>query len=107
MAERGAWPGRLRIGIGGKHEREAQLLEVLLVGERQILVEPLGHEHFRRRAPMRAAVGKLDARAHEHLRRLGERDNAEPKGQAQAHRSFVEANVSNGEYRRHHVVRAL
>ena len=97
MAERGAWSGRIRIGIGGERERKAKLLEILLIGEREVLVEPLGHEHFRRRSPMRAAVGKLDACAHENLRRLGERDHAEPKGQAQAHLPFVEAHFSNGE----------
>jgi hypothetical protein len=57
-----------------------QLLEIFLVGEREILVEPFGREQFRRRSPMRAAVGKFDPRAHEHLRRIGERDHAKPKG---------------------------
>ena len=101
MAERGARSGRrLRIGVDGEHEREAQLLEIVLVGEREILVEPLGREQLRRRSPMRAAVGKLDARAHEHLRRLRERDHAEPKRHAQAHLPFVEAHFSHGEYGR-------
>src|SRR5262249_29639674 len=94
---------RFRIGVGGKHEREMQLLEILLVGERQILVEPLGHEQFRRRSPVRATVGKFDPRAHEYLRRLGERDHAKPKGQAQAYLPFVKAYFSNREYGRRHV----
>ena len=86
-----------RIAIRGQREREPQLLEILLIGERKILVEPLGHEHFRRRSPMRVTVRKLDAGAHEYLRRLGECDHAEPKGQAQAHLPFVEAHFSNVE----------
>ena len=107
MAERGARSGRLRIGGGGEHEREPQLLEIVLVGEREILVEPLGRQQLRRRSPMRAAVGKLDPHTHERLRRLGERDNAEPKGQAQAHFPFVEAHVSNVEEGCRHVRRSF
>ena len=103
MAERGARSGRLRISGGGEHERKPQLLEIVLVGEREILVEPLGRQQLRRRSPMRAAIGKLDPHAHERLRRLGERDNAEPKGQSQAHSPFVEEHVSNGEEGCRHV----
>jgi hypothetical protein len=103
MAERGARSGRLGIGVGGEHERETQLIEIFLVGECKILVEPLGREQFRRRSPMRATVEKFDPRAHKHLRRLGERDHAKPKGQAQAYLPFVEAHFPNGEYGRRHV----
>src|SRR5262249_57929574 len=103
MAKRSARLVRLRIRVGGEHERKTQLLEIFLVGKRQILVEPLGCEQFRRRPPMRATVGKFDPRAHEYLRRLGERDHAKPKGQAQPYLPFVEAHFSNGKYGRRHV----
>ena len=103
MAERGARSGRIRIGVGGEPERETQLLEIFLVGECEILVEPLGREQLRRRSPTRATVEKFDSGAHEHLRRLGERDHAKPKGQAQAYLPFVEAHFSNREYGRRHV----
>jgi len=103
MAKCGVRSRRFRIGVGGNHERETQLLEIFLVGEREILVEPLGREQFRRRSPVRATVGKFDPCAHEYLRRLGECDHAKPKGQAQAYLPFVEAHFSNREYGRRHV----
>src|SRR5688572_23430380 len=39
-----------QIEIPGSEKRSAQLLEVVLVAERGILVEPLRHQHLRRRA---------------------------------------------------------
>src|SRR5262249_39614993 len=80
MAKRGARSCWTRIGVRGKHERETKLLEIFLVGKRQILVEPLGRQQFRRRSPMRATVETFDPGAHEHLRRFDERDHAKPKG---------------------------
>ena len=103
MAKRGAWFNRVRVSSGGKSEREAQLLKICLVGQREILIEPFGHEHLRCRAPIRAAISKLDACAHEHLWRLGERDHTEPKWQAQVNVSLIEANVANRECGRRHV----
>src|ERR1700738_1006228 len=40
MAKRGAWFNRVRVSSGGKSEREAQLLKICLVGQREILIEP-------------------------------------------------------------------
>ena len=48
----------------------AQLVEVLLVRQRGVLVEPLRRQQLRRRALGLAAVLQPDARAHEGLRRL-------------------------------------
>ena len=103
MAEGGAVPALHRIGIGGEPQRETQLLEILLIGQREALVEPLRNQHLGRRAPLRAAIGKLDTRAYERLWRLGQRDHAEPERQAKAHRPLVQMHFSDGEYGRGHV----
>src|SRR5436190_1224515 len=63
----------------------AQLLVVVFVGERGILVEPLGRQQLGGGALGFAPVLGPDAAAHEGLRRLGERDHAEAERHAQLH----------------------
>jgi hypothetical protein len=76
--------------------RSAQLLEVLLVAERRVLVEPLRREQLGRRAFSFLSVLKNNSGSNERLRRLGQRDHAEAKGHAQLHRALEELDFLDG-----------
>ena len=73
------------VRLAREAERQAELIEVLLVAERRVLVEPLGREHLGGRALGLAAVLEPDARAQERLGRRRERHHAEAKRHAEAH----------------------
>ena len=90
------------IGAGREPKRQPQLVEIVLVRQRQVLVEPFRRQHLGGGAPLRTAVGKLDTNAHETLRRLGQRHHAEPERHSQVNVSFVEANLAHGEQGRRH-----
>ena len=60
----------IQVRVGGNRERKPQLIEIFVVREREVLVEPFGRKQFGGGPPMRAAVGQLDAHAHKTLRRL-------------------------------------
>ena len=68
---------------GGHGERPAQLVEIILVGQRRVLVEPLGRQDLGRPAGALTPVCQPDARPDEALRRLGQRHHAEAKRHAQ------------------------
>ena len=103
MSERRARPIGLQIGVGREPQRKSKLVEIVLVRQRQILVEPFGRQQFGGGAPMRLPAGQLDAGAHKTLRRLGKRNHAEAKRHAQAHGSLVKLHVADEELRRGHV----
>ena len=91
---------RLRFGeIGSARQLQhaPQLVEVVLVGQRQVLVEPLGRHHLGGRAPFAPAIGELDARAGERLRAFGERHHAEAEGQPQHNRPLVQLDFADDE----------
>ena len=68
----------------------AQLLEVVLVRERRVLVEPLRRQQLGGAALGLPAVLETNPDANEGLGRLGERDHAEAKGHAQPHVALEE-----------------
>ena len=103
MAKRGSCLA-VDIGAGREPQRQPQLVEIILVRQRQVLVEPFRGEQFCGGAPLRSAVGKLDTNAHEALRRLGECHDAEPERHPQPDVSFVENNLAHAEQRRSHAV---
>jgi hypothetical protein len=105
MAERRSCLG-VDIGAGGEPERQAQLLEIILVRQCHVLVEPFWRQQLGGATPLRTAVGKFDTRAHKALRRLGERHHTEPERHTQVDVSFVETNLANGEEGRIHVAAA-
>jgi hypothetical protein len=74
----------------GNAERRAELVEVVLVAQGRVLVEPLGCEQFGRSPFRPSPVLQPDPHARESLRRLGERDDSETKGHAQAHVALEE-----------------
>ena len=78
------------IRIASERERESQLVEVLLIGEPRVLVEPFRRHELGGRARGFASVVEADARAHEGLRRGGERHDAEAKWQPEAHLALEE-----------------
>jgi hypothetical protein len=100
VAERavGARVGEVRRARQLQHV--AQLREVVVVAQAQVLVEPLGCHQLGGAAPRRAAVGQLDARVRERLRALGQRDDAEAKRQPQRHRPLVQRELAHMEARR-------
>ena len=101
-----------RVGAGGEQavarhrKRAAQLIEILLVGQRRRFVEPFRRQHLGRYAVTLAAVGQLDARAHEQLRRFAQGDDAEAKRQPQRHRPLEEFRCQQSQLRRAHGVTA-
>ena len=70
VAERGVGARRRGSSRARDAERRAQLVEVVLVAERRVLVEPLRRQQLGGHALGLAAVGEPDAHAHEGLRRL-------------------------------------
>src|SRR5207302_1269012 len=96
VAERGVLAGG-EVGVARERERGAQLIDVLLVAERRVLVEPLGHQHFRRRARGLLAVLESDARAHESLRRRGERHDAEAERHPEPHVALEKGDLPDRE----------
>ena len=104
MAE-GAAPRRIvEVGVARDPEREAQLLVVVLVGKREVFVEPLGREQFGGHAPPAAPVLELDAHARECLRRLGQRDHAEAKRHTQLDVAFVQCDLRHAQQRGAHSI---
>src|SRR5205809_597342 len=73
------------VGVARQRQRGAQLIDVLLVAERRVLVEPFRYQHFGRRAFGLLAVLEGDAGAHEGLRRRGERHDPEAERQPEPH----------------------
>src|SRR5690606_15538328 len=59
--------GRSEIDFARQFQRLAQLMVVLLVAERQVLVEPFGGERLSRYAQRFASVVKQDTHAHDRL----------------------------------------
>ena len=101
MAEGGAGLA-IRITAGGKPERQAQLSEVVLIRQRQILVEPFRRQQFGGRAPLRTAIGKFDADAHKALWRLGQCHDAKAKRHPKADVTLVEPHLPDKEMRAGH-----
>ncbi len=89
----------VRVEPAGDAQRVAQLLEVVLVAERGVLVEPLRRHQLGRHALGLRAVVQADARAHEGLRRGGERDHAEAEGHAQLDVALEQLDRFDGEQR--------
>jgi hypothetical protein len=99
--ERRAARDLIAIGVGVERERRcrsaraiklhrnvdrlAELLDILVVAEREILVEPFGGQRLGGNAGGAAAVGRGDRHAQHRLRRLGDRDDAEAERQPQFH----------------------
>ena len=81
-------------------QRSPQLLEVVLVGKRRILVEPLRHKQLCRRALRFPAVLQTNARPHECLRRLAQRDDAEAERHSERHMALEEINLIHHELHR-------
>jgi hypothetical protein len=81
---------RLTAGVapaGGRQaQRAAQLLEVLLVRQRRVLVEPLGHHQLGTGSHAALAVD-VDLHPHEGLRRLRDGGSAKTERQPQRHRA--------------------
>jgi hypothetical protein len=95
----------VRIEPACNAQRLAQLLEVVVVAERGVLVEPLRRHQLGRQALCLCAVGQPDARTHEGLRRGGERDHAEAKRHAQLDRALEQLDRFNSEqWRRVHSI---
>ena len=101
VSERGVLPAG-EVGIPGQGERAAQLIEILLVRERGVLVEPLRHQQLGGGALGLAPVLEPDARAHERLRRARERRRAEAERQPQRDVALVERDFRHREARRAH-----
>jgi hypothetical protein len=78
---------------GGDGERAAELVEIVLVGEVRVLVEPFGGEKLGGPADGLAAVAHLDGGPDEGLRCLGQGDDAEAERHAQLHRALEEADL--------------
>ncbi len=87
-------------------ERGAELVEILLVGKRRILVEPLGRQKFGRLADRRPAVDR-HLGAHENLWRFRQRTRAELERDAERRRPLEEVDGANGDGRRRHPRPAL
>ena len=90
---------RLAIGRGGELDRLPELVLVLRVGERRVLVEPLGGEHLGGVAEAFAAVVEADVDAKERLHALGDGDDAEAERQAQAKRLLERLDAEHLELR--------
>ncbi len=88
------------VGRGGDRRGIAKLLEVVFVGQREVLVEPLRREQLGGHAPAFASVVQAHAHPHERLRRSGERDDAEAERQPQLHVALVQLDVEDFKRRR-------
>ena len=77
---------RFAIRVGRDLDRLAQLVVVLRVGQRRVLVEPLGRERLGGVAEALAAVVEADLHAHDRLATFGVGDRAETKRHAQPER---------------------
>jgi hypothetical protein len=71
----------------------AQLFEIIVVTERQILVELFGRQHFGRGSFRLATVFGLDSHACENLRTGGECPHAEAERQPQYDAALEQLNV--------------
>ena len=94
------------IGTGREPQRQPQLVEIVLVRQRQVLVKPFRRQHLGGGAPLRTAVGELDTHAHETLRRLGQRHHAEPERHSQVNVSLEETDLAHAEQGRRHAAAA-
>ncbi len=81
-------------------QRAAQLVEVLLVAERRVLVEPLRRQQFGRLTDRARAV-HIDLGADEDLRRLGEDVAAEAERNAKPDVPLEEAEFADAQARGH------
>src|ERR1700743_398803 len=84
-----------QIGLTSQPQRLPQLIEIVVIAERQVLIEPFGGEQFGSSPFCFASRRRSNANAHESLRALGQRDDTEPERQAQFHRALVELNIQN------------
>ena len=80
----------------------AQLVEVLLVAERRVLVEPFRRQQLRGHPRGLAAVGVAQDRADEQLRRPSQGDDAEPERQAQDDVALAGLDMAHAQPRRAH-----
>ena len=88
------------IEFGCDRQGPAQLLEVVLVGERQVLVEPFRRQHLRRHAPALAPVPGPDPNPGEGLRCRRQRHHAEAEGHPEDDVALVEADLAEFDPRR-------
>ena len=88
-------------------KRQPQLIEIVLVRQRQVLVEPFRRQQLGGAAPLRTAVGKLDPNPDKTLWRLGQRHHAEPERHPQMNVSLIETNLTDGAEGSGHATAAL
>jgi hypothetical protein len=84
-----------QIGLARHQQHVTQLLEVVLVGQLQVLVEPLGRHHLGRGPPLALAALEFYASPRERLRALRERHDAEAERQAQHHGPLEQLDLAN------------
>jgi hypothetical protein len=89
----------VRVKPAGDAQRVPQLLEVVVVAERRVLVEPLGRHQLGGHAVALGAVIQPYARPHEGLRRGGERDHAEAERHTQCDVALEQLDRFDGEQR--------
>src|SRR5262249_19891616 len=90
------------VGLARQGQRETKLVEVLLVGEGRVLVEPFGREHLGGGALGLAPVVEPDAGPQKGLRRRGERGGAEAKRHPELHVALVVPEGPDAKPRRCH-----
>ena len=99
MAEGAVGRGVGQVGVAGQAQHVAQLVEVVVVAQGQVLVEPLGRHQLGRAAPGLAPIGQGQAHPRKGLRAFCERDHAKTKRQAQLHRPLVQGDLQDAQAR--------
>ena len=92
-----------RYSVGGDAQRKPQLIEIVLVREREVLVEPFGRQQFGGRPPNANRHRAVRCERGRTLRRLRQRDHAEAERHPQAHVSLIKTHLTNDQPRRVHV----
>jgi hypothetical protein len=90
-----------QIGGFGQSQHMAFLFEIVFVAELGVFVEPFGHDHLGRGAPLTLPVGHDDADPHKGLKTPTKRDHAKAKGHAQDNWNFKQFNLGNAKDRLH------